>query len=122
MNELSIMHAGMLALSQQGHCVFRANIGQAWTGDAQRTADGCMLIRNPRPFKTGLPPGFADTFGFTQDLRPFFIEWKTPTGRVRPEQRLFIEAMQARGAIAGIARSVDDIGQLLNQPKGKSCS
>jgi hypothetical protein len=36
------------------------------------------------------------------------IEVKTPTGRVSPEQRQWLEAVQAAGGIAGVARSVED--------------
>lgn len=95
MNEGTLMRAIMLALAESGHMVFRANVGSF------QMADG-------RWFDCGLPKGFSDLFGFTSDGRPFFIEVKAPTGRVRPEQRLFIDAMRAKGAVAGIARSVED--------------
>ena len=36
------------------------------------------------------------------------IEVKTPTGRVRPEQQAWLEAVQGAGGIAIIARSVPD--------------
>jgi hypothetical protein len=36
------------------------------------------------------------------------IEVKTPTGRIRPEQQAWLEAVTHAGGIAGIARSVDD--------------
>jgi len=36
------------------------------------------------------------------------IEVKTPTGRIRPEQQAWLEAVTQAGGIAGIARSVDD--------------
>jgi hypothetical protein len=36
------------------------------------------------------------------------IEVKTPTGRLRPEQRQWLDAVQAAGGIAGVARSVED--------------
>lgn len=36
------------------------------------------------------------------------IEVKTPTGRVRPEQQAWLEAVQQAGGIAVIARSVPD--------------
>ena len=36
------------------------------------------------------------------------IEVKTPTGRVRPEQQAWLEAVQGAGGIAVIARSVPD--------------
>ena len=36
------------------------------------------------------------------------IEVKTPTGRIRPEQQAWLEAVQQAGGIAIIARSVPD--------------
>jgi hypothetical protein len=36
------------------------------------------------------------------------IEVKTPTGRIRPEQQAWLDAVQAAGGIAGVARSVED--------------
>lgn len=41
------------------------------------------------------------------------IEVKSPTGRLRPEQRQWMEAVQAAGGIAGVARSVEDAEALL---------
>ena len=42
------------------------------------------------------------------------IEVKTPTGRVRPEQQAWLEAVHQAGGIAGIARSVTDAKALLS--------
>jgi hypothetical protein len=36
------------------------------------------------------------------------IEVKTPTGRLRLEQQQWLDAVQAAGGIAGVARSVED--------------
>lgn len=92
----------MLALSQQGHAVFRANVGTFFTADG-------------RPVKTGLPVGFSDLFGFRAgDARAYFFEVKTATGRVSPAQVAFIAAMQQRGAIAGVVRSVEDALAMLD--------
>ena len=41
------------------------------------------------------------------------IEVKTPTGRLRPEQQQWLDAVQAAGGIAGVARSVEDAEALL---------
>ena len=41
------------------------------------------------------------------------IEVKTPTGRVRPEQQAWLEAVQGAGGIAIIARSVPDALQMV---------
>lgn len=81
--------------------LFRANVGQGFTKDG-------------RFFSTGLPKGFSDLFGFRlSDGRAVFIEVKTATGRVRPEQQNFIEQMRLNGALAGIARSVEDARKII---------
>jgi hypothetical protein len=90
------MRAIMLALSEDGHFAFRCNVGRF------RMEDG-------RWFDTGLPPGFSDIAGHRAgDARAFYLEVKTPTGRVSPQQLAFIAAMQKRGAIAAVVRSVED--------------
>ena len=42
------------------------------------------------------------------------IEVKTPTGRIRPEQQQWLNAVQAAGGIAGVARSVGEAMDLLS--------
>ena len=115
MKEADLMRLQMIALSKEGHLCLRANVGQAWTGDVTKLPDGSVLIRNPRPFKTGLPNGFSDVFGFTVDCRPFFMETKTPTGVLSGDQLTFLQAMKARGAVAGVARSVDEALDLMRK-------
>ena len=96
MTEGDIQRLIMVELSARGHMVFRANVGRFFTADGRRVS-------------TGLPPGFSDLFGYrASDGRAFFIEVKTPTGRLRVEQAAFLAAMQKRGALAGMARSLAD--------------
>jgi hypothetical protein len=38
---------------------------------------------------------------------------KTATGRLRPEQQQWLDAVQAAGGIAGVARSISDAEALL---------
>lgn len=90
------MRAIMVALSEDGHFVARGNVGLFYSRDG-------------RPVRAGLPVGFSDLFGNrAQDARAFFLEVKTAAGRVRPEQARFLAAMQARGALAAVVRSVDE--------------
>ncbi len=99
---------------------FRSNVGSAWTGDEIiKLGGGGVLIPKARPFNTGLPQGFSDIIGvvpvfITHDmvgrtLGVFTsIEVKTPAGRVTAEQEQFLSVMSGRGALAGVARSVED--------------
>ncbi len=81
--------------------LFRANVGRF------KTADG-------RTITTGLPNGFSDLFGVrTGDGKAIFLEIKTASGRVSEPQRKFIQAMKNNGAIAGIARSVEEARDII---------
>jgi hypothetical protein len=71
------------------------------------------------PLRYGLQPGSSDLIGWrTVTITPEMvgqqvavftsIEVKTPTGRVKPEQQQWLDAVQAAGGIAGVARSVED--------------
>lgn len=83
--------------------VFRPNVGSGLTPDG-------------RYFSTGLPKGFPDLFGFRlTDRRIFFIEVKTAKGRLSKEQRDFLWRMKELGAIAGVARSVEDALKIIGK-------
>lgn len=85
--------------------IFRANVGKG------RTFDG-------RYFDTGLPVGFSDLFGFRKsDGKMVFIEVKTTKGRPSEKQKHFLETMRNYGAIAGIARSVEDAINIITEVK-----
>ena len=55
----------------------------------------------------GLAPGSADLVGLLNG-RFFALEVKTPTGRLRPEQKLWMELVRRAGGFAAVARSVDE--------------
>lgn len=104
---------------------FRVNVGQAWTGnEIKKQSDGSVLIKNPRPFMSGLPKGFSDLLIITpviitpemvgqQFARAGFLEIKTATGKPTDDQLNFIDQMQQLGARAGIARSMEDVIKIL---------
>lgn len=91
MRESAILHQCMLALSEAGCVVFRAQVGTFWTKDG-------------RPVRIGVP-GHSDLYGFRPDGRAFFCETKSATGRLSDDQRNFLRRMKDRGAIACVARS-----------------
>lgn len=103
--------------------IFRGNVGQGWTGSKVIHEAGQVIIKNPRPFNTGLPKGFPDLFG----IKPIII---TPDmvgktigvfcaievkhkGKITTAQQNFIEFMRRVGALAGIAKSVEDAERIL---------
>jgi len=91
------------------------------TGDTRlfRNNTGTLKDQNGRPVTFGLAKGSADLIGYRSiTITPemvgttvavfLSIEVKTPTGRLRPEQQQWLDAVQAAGGIAGVARSVED--------------
>ncbi|MDT9046454.1 MULTISPECIES: hypothetical protein [Enterobacteriaceae] len=124
-----------------GECIlFRANVGTGWQGQGKpfrvlRTQSvivqpGDVVLRQARPFSTGLPEGFSDTFGVVQvtitaDMVgqvlgvALFGEVKDEDGRVKPKQSAFLRAMTNYGALAGVWRSVADALRMVRGAKGK---
>lgn len=89
-----------------------------------RNNTGTLKDQHGRPVQFGLCKGSADLIGWRtitvtpemvgQQVAVFTsIEVKTPTGRLRPEQQQWLEAVQAAGGIAGVARSVEDALQIV---------
>lgn len=112
--------------------LFRANVGQAWAGSrVERLSGGRVMIHDARPFNTGLPPGFSDTFG----LVPVFItpdmigmtvgvflaiECKSARGRPSEKQTAFIDAINNNGGRAGAARTIDEARGIVHASRGVS--
>lgn len=102
MREQDIQRLIMLALSEAGCLIFRNNVG------VLKNAAGI-------PIRFGLAVGSSDLIGIAPGGRFLAVEIKTPTGKATPEQLRFIEAVRARGGIAGIARSPAEALALLAQ-------
>ena len=100
MTETDIMNLIRVKLPEIGLTVFRANVGKI------KLSDG-------RWFDTGLPKGFSDLFA-VKDGKAYFIEVKKPGGTVSPEQINFIDQMQKRGCVAGIAHSPEEAIKLVS--------
>lgn len=58
--------------------------------------------------------GTSDIIGIWRG-KMLCIEVKSATGRLRPEQKLFLEAMSSLGAIAFVARSLQDVLLVLSE-------
>ena len=94
-----------------------------------RNNTGVLKDQHGRPVQFGLCKGSADLIGWTtrtitaemvgHQVAVFTsIEVKTPTGRLRPEQRQWLEVVETAGGIAGVARSVADAEALLRDATG----
>jgi hypothetical protein len=101
------------------------------TGDTRlfRNNTGTLKDQHGRPVSFGLCKGSADLIGWkrvtitpemvgTQVAVFLSIEVKTATGRLRPEQQQWLDAVHAAGGIAGVARSVSDAERLLTVADG----
>ena len=91
-----------------------------------RNNTGTLRDQHGRPVSFGLARGSADLIGWrTVTVTPemvgsqvavfLSIEVKTPTGRVQPEQQQWLDAVQAAGGIAGVARSVEDALRIVTE-------
>jgi hypothetical protein len=98
-----------------------------------RNNTGTLRDQHGRPVSFGLAKGSADLIGWRtvtvtpemvgQQVAVFTsIEVKTPTGRLRPEQQQWLDAVQAAGGIAGVARSVEDALRLTTALQGVGCT
>jgi hypothetical protein len=89
-----------------------------------RNNTGTLRDANGRPVQFGLCKGSGDLIGWKRvTVTPemvgstvavfLSIEVKTATGRLRLEQQQWLDAVQAAGGIAGVARSVDDAQRIV---------
>lgn len=83
-----------IALSKKGCIVHRANVGVFYTVDGREIHIGV--------------DGHSDLYGHRPDGRAFYVEVKTLKGKISFKQETFLSAMKNSGALAGVARSVQD--------------
>jgi hypothetical protein len=123
-----------------GECLlFRANVGRAWTGNdvyqAKRAhpialQPGDVVIRQARPFDTGLPPGFGDLFGLApriitaamvgQKVGVYLAaDVKSATGKLTDKQAAYLRAVNDNGGCADVWRSVADALATIHRAKGR---
>ena len=101
-----------------GTRIFRANVGGGWQGQYFKKNNG-IFLPSPHWFSTGLPKGFPDLFGYRAKLITtqmvgkiftefFWIEVKTPTGKVSKEQLDLHRLFRHDGVPGDVCRCVDD--------------
>ena len=114
---------------------FRVNVGQSWVGSkvqrfsAPQTMNvnaGDILLREGRPFKTGLATGTSDILGMTrvtvtpdmvgQTVAVFTaIEVKAVGGKPTEAQEQFINHINTAGGFAGIASTEEEALEIIRQ-------
>ena len=114
MNEHDIQNQLMINISKNPNLTpFRVNVGTGWTGIPSKNRDGTMTLKNPRPFRTGVPKGFPDVFvlnkrKITQEdvgkefCEFMFLEVKTEDGNLSEEQIAFINFLINQKSARGI--------------------
>lgn len=124
MKESNIQSLVMMKATELGSRLFRVNVGMAWTGNKVIKQGRDVLIKEARPFKVGVPPGFPDLVGWHPvEITPEMVgktmcifvgpEIKTPKGKLREAQVKFHQAAHKAGANVDIVRSPEDYEQML---------
>ncbi len=117
--ESEIQSRIQLRATQLGARLFRnvtaqAVVGRIEGGSTWRTValhPGDFIVRNGRIVTAGLAIGSGDLIGWTPTQHGALftsVEVKTPTGRLREEQRVWLRNVAEAGGIAGVCRSVED--------------
>lgn len=102
--ETLIQNEIRMELSKYG-LVLRQNVGTFYTPYSDKIKIG---------FK-----GLSDLIYFGNDGLVAFIETKTEKGKLRKEQKHFLNTMSERGYVAGVARSVEDALKLIGKMNEK---
>lgn len=137
MSEKDIQSDILVTYNRDGIRLFRNQVGSGWQGDVTRGPStysmrlnaGDVLIRNARFLSAGLHPGSPDLIGWhTIEITPDMVgkkvavfvgvEVKTKTGKPTPEQTNFVKQILDAGGIAGIARSVNDLEDIIHHEDG----
>ena len=98
-SESAILKSCLHYLNLRGIEAFRMN-----TGMAMLPGRGGKL----QPVRFG-KKGLPDICGYLDGGRALFVEVKSATGKLRPEQVVFLERAERCGCKVVVARSVDDL-------------
>lgn len=127
MRERNIKDGIRLAIRKLRQCVTFSNpVGVGWTGKMSGRDGGITKLMGASQLRYGLAPGSPDLVGWLPVvIRPEHVgkkiaifvglEVKTPTGRVRDDQKSFLSVLDADGGICGIVRSEEDALNLIDK-------
>ena len=124
MTESPLLKRILLAMSRLGSVGWRNNVGVGWMGRPEHLPGGRVLISHARAVRFGLCVGSSDIIGCTPvQIRPEHvgqivgvltaIEVKTSRTRTTKQQVNFLKQVAARGGIAILARSENDVTEIL---------
>lgn len=123
MSESDLYPAIMAAYSRGNTRIFRQQSCLAWAGQVIARTATTLTLAHPHALKIGVP-GISDLGGFTTHVITeadigslvaiyLAIEGKSARGRTTEEQGAFIAMVRTAGGRAGIARSVEDAGRII---------
>lgn len=115
MKESQLQSLILLALSEAGCKIWRCETAGVWVGVVIHRSNATVTLAEARMIQAGLTKGGSDIIGIAPDGRFLAVEVKTPTGRIRPEQTVFLDVVRKAGGIAGVARSVEEALRLIQQ-------
>ena len=86
-----------------------------------RVVRNSVGVDEARGVRYGLGVGSSDLIGMLPTGRVFALEIKTPTGRLRPEQKTWLTAVRRWGGFAAVARNIDDAMSALTRAEQGQC-
>lgn len=126
MSDRAFLNRILLACARENVRLFRQSVGLGWIGRSWRAPSrqtvtvepGDVVIRQARPFKTGVE-GMSDLGGWrTIEITPDMVgqkiaqvvqfEAKEGTGRLTPEQKNWLDQVSKAGGVAAEIRALDD--------------
>lgn len=102
-SEANIVNDCLISISKAG--------GLAW-----RNNTGVLQDKTGRPVKFGLCVGSSDIIGVCPDGKFLAVECKRGKGKATDNQLKFIQAVQAKGGRAGVARCAEDAVAIMRSP------
>ncbi len=118
LTEQDIQNSIRIELSKHGFFTERINVGEGFLVPKElfeviKRKCPDLPLHKISYFKTGAVKGRSDLSAI-KDGRIYYLEVKTPTGTVKPDQKKFLAVMRDRyGCAAGVVRSVDDALELV---------
>ncbi len=98
--------------------LWRNETAGVWAGKFMaRLGNGDTVLRGARFFKCGLWTGSSDLIGITDEGRFLSLEIKTGKDTPSDEQKAWLAFIERMGGIQAVIRSVQDVTDLLGEPK-----
>lgn len=128
--EIALMKTLQVEASRMGARLFRQNVGKAWIGESKRFSKpekisvmpGDVLVKSARLFSAGIK-GMSDLGGWTpvkiteemvgQTIAVYTQVEVKDGAKTSDEQENWIAAVLRAGGLAGIARNISDLTDII---------